>query len=381
MCLPYCPTYTVYQNEAESPRGRISLIQAFARGQLTIDSRAYEHLDHCLGCLACEAMCPSKVPYGRLLDQAKSLLHQTSSSYIFRRILETNTKPDGINRLGKIASLLKQSGLIRLVAKLPSKRIQAGSQVIASSDPVKLHRSYPATQSTAGNVLLYTGCMNKSFDGRALQSSIQLLNHYGFNVLVPKDQYCCGALHLHNGQADQAKELESRNCELFERTSADFIIHTSNGCGAHLESYPPAFKIMDIASFLLHKTAIQTSDFKPLDDSIMIHESCSTQNKLKTGGTSKLLLEHIPDIKLFNFEKPTLCCGAGGAHFINYPELSNMLLVEKLSQLESSSVKYLVSDNIGCSLHYKTGLAKMGLNIKVMHPVSLLAMQLKTRLQ
>lgn len=381
MCLPYCPTYAVYQNETESPRGRISLIQALARNQLDIDSLAYEHLDHCLGCMACEAMCPSKVPYGRLLNQAKSILHKNSSSYILNRILATNTKPDGIHhRLGYISPLLKRSGLIKLAGKLPSKKIRTVSQIMTGNDPVQLHSEY-TTQSAVGNVMLFTGCMSKSFDGHALQSSIKLLNHYGFNVLVPENQYCCGALHLHNGQSGQAKDLESKNSELFEKISADFIIHTSNGCGAQLMNYASTFKISDIASFLINNTAIQSLDFEAFNEEIMIHESCSSQNKLKIGGTTRKLLEHIPDIRLLTFDNPAQCCGAGGGHFISYPDLAYQLLSEKLSQLQSSGVKYLVSDNLGCSLHYKSGVANMGLNIKVIHPVSMLAMQLKTRLK
>lgn len=378
MCLPYCPTYSVYQNEAESPRGRISLIQAYARGTLDIDSLAFQHLDHCLGCMACEAMCPSKVPYGRLLNQAKSMLHQTSPSFALNRILKANTKPNGIDRFRFITSLVKKSGLISIANKIPGKKIRAASQIISSSTPVKLDSTYSA-QAPLGDVLLFTGCMSKSYDGPALKSSIKLLNHYGFNVHVPRDQYCCGAMHLHNGQTDQARELESKNCGLFENTSADFVIYTSNGCGAHLSSYASSIKTIDIASFLIQNTRIQPSDFMAMKDSIMIHESCSSQNKLKIGGTSRQLLQYISRNELFTFDKPSQCCGAGGGHLISYPELANILLADKLSQLRSSSVKYLISDNLGCSLHYKSGLVDLGLDIEVIHPVTLLAMQLKTK--
>ncbi|HEY9051855.1 MAG TPA: (Fe-S)-binding protein [Gammaproteobacteria bacterium] len=378
MCLPHCPTYSVYQNEAESPRGRISLIQAYARGMLEIDSRAYEHLDHCLGCMACEAMCPSKVPYGRLLNQAKSILHPGSSSFILNRILEANTKQNGVDRFRFISSLLNKTGLISIAGKLPGKQIRAASQIISSCNPVKLDSIYTA-QEPVGSILLFTGCMSQSYDGQALEDSIKLLNYYGFNVHVPQDQYCCGAMHSHNGQADKASELETKNRELFEKTSADTVIYTSNGCGAHLRSYASSFKTIDVASFLIQNTRIQSSDFMPMEDSIMVHESCSSQNKLKISGISRQLLQHIPNMNLLAFQKPNLCCGAGGGHLVSYPELANELLADKLSQLQSSSVKYLVSDNLGCSLHYKSGLAKMGLKIEVIHPVTLLAMQLKTK--
>lgn len=377
MCLPHCPTYSIYQNEAESPRGRISLIQAYARGILDIDSHAYEHLNHCLGCMACEAMCPSKVPYGRLLNQAKSTLHPGSSSFALNRILKANTKQNGIDRFGFISSLLNKSGLISIAGRLPGKKIRATSRIISSCNPVKLASTY-TVQEPVGNILLFTGCMSQSYDGQTLESSIKLLNHYGFNVHVPQNQYCCGAMHSHNGQADKARELETKNLELFEKISADAVIYTSNGCGAHLKSYTSSLKTIDIASFLIQNTRIQSSDFMTMEVGIMIHESCSSQNKLKIGGTSQQLLHHIPNMNFLTFKKPNLCCGAGGGHLVSYPELANELLADKLSQLQSSSVKYLVSDNLGCSLHYKSGLANLGLNIEVIHPVTLLAMQLKT---
>lgn len=380
MCLPHCPTYSVYQSEAESPRGRISLIQAYARGTLEIDAKAFSHLDHCLGCMACEAMCPSKVPYGRLLNQTKSMLHETTPSFALRTILKANTRPGGVNRFRFISSLLKKSGLLNITRRLPARSIRSASRILASTDSISLDTYYPAP-SAKGDVMLFTGCMSNTYEGHALISSIQLLNHYGFNVHVPGNQYCCGALHAHNGQIEQARILESQNINLIKSTASDFVIFTSNGCGSHLKSYASTFNAVDIASFLMEHASLNTDDFLPLTETVMVHESCSSQNKLRITGVSKKLLDYIPKIRLSVFNKPNQCCGAGGGHLISYPELADKLMVDKISHLQSGGVKYLVSDNLGCSLHFKSGLANMGLNIEVIHPVTLLARQLKTNIK
>lgn len=381
MCVPQCPTYQVYQRESESPRGRISLIQAYAKGELEADQILLEHINHCLGCMACQSICPSKVPYGRLIDQAKQQLYQQAPPPgSIRQLLKSTLKASGMNRYQPLLRIYKQSGLAWLANKTAAwipDTTRSALDLAQQVDTGRLASYYPSVTPCQGRLALFTGCMGNMFDQQTLMSSIRLLNHFGYDVQVPQQQFCCGALHQHNGQMAQARSLAQSNDKLFSSLDIDGLIYSSNGCGSQLQQQLQQTHSFDIVDFLLNHTSIQSSDFKPLPAKVLIHESCSSQNVLKKTGLSQQLLSLIPQLKLIPAETNARCCGAGGSHQLQFPQLGQQLLRPRLEQLTVNPCEYLVSDNLGCSLHIQAGLRRQQLSTQVLHPVSLLALCLK----
>ena len=381
MCVPQCPTYKIYQQESESPRGRISLIQAYARGELSTSQKLLEHLDHCLGCMACQAICPSKVPYARLIDQAKQQLYiETPPPGRIRNLLKNTLKASGLSHYQALFTGYKKSGLAWMVNKTSAWLPDSTRSALELAQQVQaghLAPFYPSEITAKAQLGLFTGCMGNIFDIQTLTSSIRLLNHFGYDVHVPEQQYCCGALHQHNGQMEQAQLLARNNDELFSRLNIEALIYSSNGCGSQLQQQLQEIQSYDILDFLIKYSDIQASDFQPLPARVVIHESCSSQNVLKKTGLAQRLLSLIPELELISIQDSSTCCGAGGSHQLQFPELSQQLLAPKLEQLTDKQPGYLVSDNLGCSLHIQAGLKRKGLSIEVLHPVSLLALALK----
>lgn len=384
MCLPYCPTYRVYRNEAESPRGRIALMNALAQERIAPQKSSLTHLDHCLGCMACEAVCPSKVPYSELHTQAYELLqpaHASMTSWPVNHLLKTIKQPGGLGKYSAPLRWYKRSGLANLARPLlrltRQKSLLRAHSLLNEAHPQNLATFYPARGTPQGDIALFTGCMGKVFDADTLKSCIELLSRLGYNVHVPANQNCCGALHQQHGRTDDACELEERNHDIFSRLDISHIIYTASGCGPRLQHGSMPVTTTDILSFVLSSQNLAKLAFLPLQAHVMIHESCSRRYKLKTTGLSRQLLQRIPEIELHEVAANNfLCCGAGGSHQLGFPDLADNLLSLKLAEIRDTKLQYLVSDNIGCSMHFKAGLKKQGMDIEILHPVTLLLRQL-----
>jgi len=384
MCLPHCPTYLVAQNEAESPRGRLSLIQAFAQGRLSDEAGLQAHLDHCLGCMACEAMCPSQVPYGRLLDAYRQeTTRRHPAPYVERKLLQTLLQPGKLAGYGHLLQRLRRlrlAGLAKVGLKLMGQAPVA--RLLDHNRAVKFRPHYPAgdepvAQPDRPRIALFTGCMGSSFDSETLASSIRLLNRLGYSVEVPETQACCGALHQHSGFPEQARQLGEQNRELFRQLPAEQIVFVSNGCGDQLTSSLSDLPVTDILSFLVDQDVLGADWLKPCDQRVLLHQSCSSLNKLGIAGVSRQLLQMIPDIQLVEFDSARYCCGAGGSHQLTQPALTTQLRDIKIDEISQLKPDLLVTDNLGCGLNFKTGLLQTGIKLDVIHPVTLLARQLK----
>ena len=217
MCLPLCPTYKLYQIETESPRGRIALIQAIDQQRIDINDKALLHIDHCLGCLNCETICPSQVPYGKLIDEFRNQYNQSiNKPWLSKLILKQAAKPDGLHNLTTTLNkpVLKQ--LVKLgsiFSNLPNNTLTA--------EPAPLKTFYAGAYNKAeqrqGEVSLFTGCIGKSSDYNSLKDAVSLLNQLGFDVHIPEQQNCCGAMHQHNGQVETAQNLLNKTRAQFEQ--------------------------------------------------------------------------------------------------------------------------------------------------------------------
>lgn len=371
MCLPNCPTYHLYQTETESPRGRIALMQSIENKQIEASPKALQHIDHCLGCLNCETICPSKVPYGKIIDQFRQ--QHTSSltgTFASKQILKQAAKPNGFDKLNSVASLPGVRQTLKMATPLtglPSHLLDAPGVILKDF--------YPTTAISQGTVSLFSGCSGKQTDATTLRDATQILNRLGFDVSIPEQQICCGAMHQHNGQQEIASSLLADNQVQLQQQDSLAILFFSPACGSSLQQLDnvPA---KDIRAFINEQLQLQPLNFAPCKRPVALHESCSQRNMLKLKEINHQLLSHIPDINIMESTQAAMCCGAGGLQAINYPEQGKRLLNEKLDSFDLTQTDVLLSDNIGCSLHIKSSIYAYNPDIEILHPVSLLARQL-----
>jgi len=315
------------------------------------------------------------------MDKARQLTSvQHKKPFVINRLLDATLQPDGLNRHQNILNFVNKSGLQKLLPLWPGRSktsITKSSRFLAHSDTQSFKDYYPANKSERGSVLLFTGCMGASFNADTIQSCIKLLTHFGFNVHIPVNQHCCGALHQHNGQIERAQELADKNATSFQQYNVDAIIHIDSGCGSQLAQQQTSIALYNINQFVLEQIKPEANHFNACSQTILLHESCSLRNSLKLAGVTRNLLQLIPELCIQALDNPQTCCGAGGSNLIEYPELADQLLEQKFSTTPSSDIQQLISDNIGCSLHFKSGLKQKKITLQVIHPLTLLASQLK----
>jgi glycolate dehydrogenase iron-sulfur subunit len=382
-CLPHCPTYGLSADEGESPRGRIALIQALI--QDTVDSqRLHDHLDSCLACRACEAACPSQVHYGELITAVRAIQATSSktSGQLQRPGLYLLSRAPYIQPLTDLVRIYQKLGVSKVTSRLGGKTLRRLNRLLpAQMDTTPWKELYPPIGKVEGRVGLFTGCIGRITDRPALDASIRVLNRLGFEVVVPPDQRCCGAMHLHSGDSVQAGTLARQNCDAFSRYELDAIVGVASGCSSHLveyekEGFPLSAPVLDISSFLCNQASIRDLKLRPLQKRVAVHTPCSMKNILKTGSDPHLLLEYIPDIDLFPLPENNLCCGAAGHYIITHPANADALREDKIIGLKSSQADILVTSNTGCSLHIAAGIREAGMEVEVLHPVELLGRQM-----
>jgi glycolate oxidase iron-sulfur subunit len=388
LCSQQCPTYALSADENESPRGRIAIIAALASGQLEADARVHTHLDHCTGCRSCEAACPSAVRFGAIMDEASVRWPATKPRL---DLLERLTQVDrlkvdarwlrryqrwGLQRLARATGAVKWFGLEQADRLLPPV-----------ADTPEWQAYYPPTSTRRGDVALFTGCIASLFDRAALDASRRLLNRLGYGVHLPPEQVCCGALHRHRGESQQADALARQNVAAFADLESDAIVHTASGCTAQLAEYGQhlgdeaqgfSAKIKDINQFLLDIDWPQELQPAPLVQRAALHTPCSLANVLRQADAPRRLLARIPGLELLDLPQATRCCGGAGSYMLEQSDFARRLRDDKLAALQQlqPGIATLVSSNIGCALHLAAGLREQDQSVEVVHPVVVLAQQL-----
>jgi glycolate oxidase iron-sulfur subunit len=408
LCISSCPTYKLFRIEAESPRSRLRTIDKIINGNTTVSEEELKHLDNCTQCRACESICPSKMAYGHLFGLAREQRFQAEASdrrgtllsAIGFKLIEHKALLNAAAVLMRwyqksgLQLLLRKSGLLRVFT------LDKAESLMPEVAISKLAERYPTNKQRRGNVALFTGCISEHFDRKTLLASIKLLNVIGFDVLVPKGQTCCGAIHQHQGNTAIAGKMAALNTGVFNSLDVEAIITTASGCGLMLNEYEQAngdesgntlrfgSPLFDITEFLNLNWPDDISLKECHADArkIAVHEPCSQRNvpfSSRSLGTRELgskgvrnrhqhvyaLLEKIPEITVIPLPDNQICCGAGGVHMLTHPEIAEPLRDTKLAHFEQSQADLLVSTNIGCALHLNAGPARN----KVVHPVVLLA--------
>ncbi|MDH5300251.1 MAG: heterodisulfide reductase-related iron-sulfur binding cluster [Gammaproteobacteria bacterium] len=365
MCSSHCPTYQLFGDENESPRGRIALIRGLASGQLTADTHAQAHIDHCLLCRNCEKKCPSGVEYAQIYNLGRQLQPQPSNwlnNFAVRR--HWRQWPLALTRLAQ------RIGLTRL----PLFGRAETARRLLPRELAPAFRDF--SQPTTAQVNLFTGCANESLDSNSITACQRILSACGIEVATPAQQQCCGALAQHSGDTQNFAQLQQQNLAAFDNDLP--IIFLATGCGATLKDYPRLFadRAAEACHYLSQLEQLRSLQLRPLPKNVAIHQPCSHRNVIGQPQAVERLLAHIPDIKLIT-PGASGCCGAGGSNMLSQPDIAQRLGQQTLDQLLAAKPDIIVSTNIGCALHLAGQLRQRGLDTELLHPLVLFHRQLE----
>ncbi|MGZ4958660.1 MAG: (Fe-S)-binding protein [Methylomonas sp.] len=377
MCVSTCPTFRLFETDEETPRRRIRSIGKLLIDNLPIGPEEQLHLDNCLQCRACEAICPSKMAYGALFDQAQAKLKTAPKGWA-KLALTLIAHKHWRTKIMPLLAIYLKSGLQKPLRKsgLLSKLGLSDAEALLGMPSLRPLRALnPPAGETRGRVALFTGCIAEHFDRETILAAIRLLNAIGYEVEVPPEQGCCGAIHQHNGQS--AAALIANNIRVFNTLDVDALLHTSSGCGAMLSEYPdnedsaePLRRhFADISEFLL-KHWPDDLPLQPLPMKAAVHEPCSQRNVLKNAQAVYALLAKIPGLDVVPLPDNQLCCGAGGSYMLTHPENADRLRQSKQQAIASALADVVVSSNYGCAAFLSQQTQK------IEHPLALLARQL-----
>ncbi|MFN8007265.1 MAG: (Fe-S)-binding protein [Terriglobia bacterium] len=401
LCLQACPTYLELGQEADSPRGRIYLMRAQQRGVLHGFDGFVQHISACLDCRACESACPSGVPYGEMVEKAREVIEEESHRPFFVRVLRRLffniilPSPGNLRLAIKLLRFYQRSAIQGMVhtlgiLKLLPGRLDQLEQLLPDlkerTKHVPLGKVYPAEGVMRHRVGLLTGCVMNEIFGEINQATIRVLQRNGCEVVVPKGQGCCGALHCHAGVMGEARDLACRNIEAFEQVPVEVILSNASGCGAKLKEYPALLaanpewslrartftaKVQDISAFLdqIPQTAIPGR----IEARVAYDDPCHLLHAMKVSQPPRNLLRRIPGLDLVELRTPDQCCGSAGIYNLTHYELSMRILDRKIADIRKAAVDMVATGNPGCILQITHGLKRAGLNgVKVLHPIEIL---------
>jgi glycolate oxidase iron-sulfur subunit len=395
LCLQACPTYVANKNEAESPRGRIALMQALAKQQLPMGQKLQQHLDQCLSCRACEAVCPLNVKYGELIDDTRQLMaslpKRKRSPRLAAWLKVWLTHPNILTLLRRGLRLYQRSKLQWLLRSSKLSKLLGIATYDSLLPPIapskKFFNYYPSdgNSDSKKNVGLFLGCVQQLLGESVLHDAIKLLNHCGYGVYVPSQQNCCGALHSHSGQAQRAQQLKQQNLKAFNALPIDAIISVTTGCTPVLQESTDNidhFKhpVLNIHVFLNQITWPNTLQFKPLPQRVALHTPCSLRNSIKQADAPLKLLQKIPQLEIQALSQSAHCCGAAGSYMLEHPQMAEQLLEQLLSysKVDFQQIDSILTSNIGCQLHLQRHFQQHKIPLNCLHPVQLLAQQIKS---
>lgn len=361
LCLAVCPTYQVLANEADSPRGRISLLQGLWTGALEVDEPLEGHLHGCLQCLRCQAACPSGVNYQRLIEAGLETLPKHHGWHLW--LLTHAPAWPWLVRFFAFwqRSLLFKTGLGLLPGAWRSLLLR-----FPEYSPLP-DTDRAATAETA----LFLGCISRLVDSPAHLAFVRLCNALGLGLVIPDGQGCCGALHAHAGRPDQAKAFASQNAAAFAQASQ--IISLATACGAHLQRLEGA-RVLDAALWLNRQPWPQSVELQPFAQRVAVHSPCS-QRPVELKAVLDLL-KRVPGLEVIELGAGFGCCGGAGMALVEQVELGYQLVSPLIAHIRDTGVSLVLTSSSGCALQLKRALAEAGLAVEVLHPLELLARQL-----
>ncbi|HIG86861.1 MAG TPA: (Fe-S)-binding protein [Planctomycetes bacterium] len=394
LCLNSCPTYRESGRESESPRGRIHLMRALGEGRLEADTDCVQALDSCLVCRNCETVCPAGVQFGALMESARNQLPAPGLVPGFLRWLGFRVVLPNRRVLALLAGGVRLAQILHL-PRLMAPLLGSRGATLASLPvfpPASQRRSLPnispSTNESLETVTMLEGCIQRQLYGAVNRATVQTLNALGADVLTPADHACCGALHAHNGDLEEARRLAQETIQAFETVDGEHtlpIVVNSAGCGAHMAEYPRLFA--DDPDWLARANAFsqRVTDFSKFV--AQPDRARRLQAQFKAGPARKLawddpchlchgqgvsaepreLLDLIPGVKRVELASSQSCCGSAGIHALLHPEESNALLDAKIEEFQASGAELLITANPGCQMHWQAGFQRANLKIQTQH--------------
>jgi glycolate oxidase iron-sulfur subunit len=398
-CLEVCPTYQQLGDENHSPRGRVHLIKEASQGLLPLDESVINPVFTCLDCRACETVCPSGVQVGALIEEARGQVHYQEppsglSGAVEKLFLRgIFPRPARLKKIRRLMRFYQKSGLRTAVHKmgllkvLPMhlRELEAVIPDITEQSALDaLPELMPAQGARKASAGLFTGCVMDVFFSDVNMATVRVANRNGLDVLVPKEQICCGALQVHAGDREQARKMARHNIDVFERTGTDYIIINAAGCGAALKEYPELFKddpvyhekaeqfssrVRDISELL-----VEVGYERPQGEvncTLTYHDACHLCHAQKIRSQPRELLKSIPGVNLVEMVDADRCCGSAGIYNLTHPDMAGQLLERKMDDIPEG-VEAVVMGNPGCMMQIKAGVERRKVDLDVLHTVELL---------
>ncbi len=384
-CLAACPTYQELGQETDSPRGRIILMKEVLEGSMPLED-AIPHIDPCLGCLACEPACPSGVPYRDLISPFRALTEpkrQRTSADKLRRTLAQLTLPYP-NRFRWAA---RTGGIAKLFSFLVPSSLRVMLDLLPPSIPKKQtwKAINPAVGTRRARVAMLTGCAQSVLDPDINTATIDVLTRNGVEVVIPKEQSCCGALSWHVGNLDQAQKFAINNLSAFPN-DVDAIVTNAAGCGSGMDEYHLILKgtdyeqqaksfrekVIDVSAFLIKLGDLQAITSSGGKRRIAYHDACHLANAQGVRSQPRELLRMIPGVELCEIADGYLCCGSAGTYNMDQPEIAGSLGKQKAKNVIDTGAGIVATGNIGCMTQLATHLRDQEPKIQVRHTMQVL---------
>ena len=398
-CLQACPTYLETGLETESPRGRIALMKAVNEGRIGMTDSVVRHWDLCIQCRACEVVCPSGVPYGSLIEATMAQVERKREVGFFPKmasglalnhilpnqgLLEFTVALARIYQRFGIQELVRKFGLLRLVSR---SLADMESSMPAASD--RFFRAEGQTAAPVGQVryrvALLSGCVMPLFSGSEMEAVVRVLNRNGCEVVVPKGQVCCGAIHSHVGDLETTRSMARRNIDVFTDAGVDAVVIASAGCGSRMKEYDHLLRndrdyagkaekfvesVKDIHEFLVDLPF--TPPTAALDYRVTYQDSCHLGNAQRITSEPRQILNAIPGVEFVEMPDAGRCCGAGGTYAVTERDFSLRVLGSKMDSFETTGADVLATANPGCLLQLQYGISDRGLSADVKYVTDLL---------
>jgi glycolate oxidase iron-sulfur subunit len=396
LCTAACPTYVELGNENDSPRGRIYLMRGVADGRLDLNHQVRRHLELCLDCRACETACPSGVQYGKLIEPFRVAMERTgddrkTDDWFHRWILfglfpypsrlKKALLPARVAQHLRLDKVARGLGLFRLLPPRLRQLVEMLPPPAPRQPP--LPEVLPAVGRRRARVALFTGCIGEVMFAGANWATARVLQQNGCEVLIPRDQACCGAIHFHAGASAPARELADANVAAFSPLDVDAVIVNVAGCGSMLKDYGHhwsddrqteraalASKMRDVHEFLDELGLIPPEG--PLPVVATYHDACHLVHAQKISQPPRRLLAQIPELTLRDLAESELCCGAAGTYNLTEPEMAARLSRRKLQNIRATGAQVVVTANAGCILQIARQARADGAPLAVRHPMELL---------
>jgi glycolate oxidase iron-sulfur subunit len=400
LCLAYCPTFSELGTEMDSPRGRIMLIKSLAEGRINLTDSTVAHLELCLGCRACETVCPAGVPYGQLIEAARAEIERQRPGGLLRRgfrwinfslllpnpsLLRLAAAGLRFYQASGLRRLVRTSGLLRFLPEPLRHWEPLLPDLPSGADRAPLAEVTPATGVRRVRVGLLTGCIQQVAFGPHNQATARVLARNGAEVIAPRAQACCGALHAHAGEHETALALARRTIETFEAAGVEHVVVNTSGCGAHMKAYgtlladDPAWRgraarfaasVRDVCEFLAAEPL--RGPLREVKRTVTYHDPCHVVHGQKIRTQPRALLAQIPGLRVVELPEADWCCGSAGTYNLTQPEMATRLQERKIAHVRATGADAVVTANPGCIIQIVQGLRAKGSPIQVLHIVELL---------